>query len=81
MTDTDQHADSLHFSTDIKPLFRDLDRNSMVKVFDLWNHADVVAHQDATVHALESGSMPCDGPWPAAQVATVKRWIAEGSRP
>jgi hypothetical protein len=79
---TEPHdAAVLHFSTDIRPLFRDLDRNSMVGAFDLWDHADVVAHQDAILAALERGAMPCDGAWPAADVAVLRRWIAEGSKP
>ncbi|GAA2069723.1 hypothetical protein [Microbacterium hatanonis] len=81
MKDADHQPAPLRFSTDIKPLFRELDRNSMVKVFDLWNYSDVAEHQDAIVHSLESGAMPCDGTWPAAQVAKIKRWIAEGSQP
>jgi hypothetical protein len=81
MTDSNQQSAALHFSTDIKPLFREFDRNSMIKAFDLWNHADVVAHQDAILHAVESGAMPCNGAWSATQVSTLKRWIAEGSKP
>lgn len=81
MTDVDREPAPLEFSTDIKPLFRELDRNSMLKVFDLWNYRDVVAHQDAILHSLESGVMPCDAPWPATRVAVIKRWITEGSKP
>ena len=81
MTASQEDTTALQFSTDIKPLFRDLDRGSMLKAFDLWNYSDVVAHQDAIVHALESGGMPCDGAWPAARVAVLKRWISEGSQP
>jgi hypothetical protein len=81
MTDQTATPAPLQFSTDVKPLFRDFDRNSMLKAFDLWNYSDVVAHQDAIVHAVESGKMPCDGAWPADQVAVMKRWIAEGSKP
>ena len=81
MTDADEQPAHPQFATDIKPLFRDLDRNSMIKAFDLWNYPDVVAHQDAILHALESGAMPCDGAWPANQVAILKRWITEGSKP
>jgi len=81
MTDPQEDTTVLHFSTDIKPLFRELDRSSMIKAFDLWNYPDVVAHQEAILHALESGGMPCDGAWPAARVAILERWIAEGSQP
>ena len=81
MTDAREPQADLHFSTDIKPLFRDFDRNSMIKAFDLWNYPDVVAHQDAILHAVQSGGMPCDGAWPATQVDVLERWIAEGSKP
>jgi hypothetical protein len=81
MTDTHAQPAPLTFSTDIKPLFRDFDRSSMVNVFDLWKYDDVVAHQDAIAHSLESGAMPCDGAWPAARVDVFKRWITEGSKP
>jgi hypothetical protein len=81
MTDAPAQRAPLQFSIDVKPLFRDFDRNSMLKAFDLWNYPDVVTHQDAILHAVESGAMPCDGAWPAARVAIVRRWIAEGSKP
>lgn len=69
------------YGADIKPLFRELDRNSMVDHFDLWSYDDVVSNQDAILGHLVSGSMPCDGPWPDANVALLRRWIDEGSRP
>ncbi|KQQ03574.1 MULTISPECIES: hypothetical protein [unclassified Rathayibacter] len=81
MIDSDEGTAALHFATDITPLFRDFDRNSMVTAFDLWDYSDVVAHQDAILSAVESGAMPCDGAWPSARVAVLKRWIAEGSKP
>ena len=81
MTDSHDDPAAVTFSADIKPLFREFDRNSMIKVFDLWKHTDVVAHQTPILLQLECGTMPCDGAWPAEQVETFKRWIAEGSRP
>lgn len=81
MTDTPTPSAPLTFSTDIKPLFREFDRSSMVTVFDLWKYDDVVAHQDAIAHSLASGAMPCDGAWPSARVDVFTRWIAEGSKP
>jgi hypothetical protein len=27
---------------------------------------------------LQAGSMPCDGAWPAAQVAVFAKWVAVG---
>jgi hypothetical protein len=82
MTDQQDAAGAeLSFEQDIRPLFRDKDRSSMLRAFDLWSYSEVLAHQDAIAGQLRSGSMPCDGAWPAAQVAVFERWIAEGSRP
>ena len=75
------HGSAVGYGADIKPLFRDLDRNSMLDHFDLWNYDDVVSNQDAILGHLVSGSMPCDGPWPESDVALLRRWIDEGSHP
>jgi hypothetical protein len=77
MTATDPGG-TLSFARDIKPLFRDKDRDSMLKAFDLFDYADVSGHADAIVGALRSGKMPCDGAWPAAQVDTFQRWMDLG---
>ena len=68
------------FETDIKPLFRPKDRESMQRAFDLWSPGDVSQHADAILGRLQAGSMPCDGAWPDAQVALFRRW-AEGGKP
>jgi hypothetical protein len=78
---TGDSAQALSFERDIRPLFRDKDRNSMLKAFDLWSFADVVAHQDAILGQVRAGSMPCDGAWPAGNVSTLADWIAQGSQP
>lgn len=72
---------TVSFAADIRPLFREKDRESMLKAFDLWEYDDVVSHQDAIVKALAGGSMPCDGAWSADQVALLQRWVAGGSQP
>jgi hypothetical protein len=77
----DAPSSDARYSADIKPLFRELDRNSMLESFDLWNYDDVVSNQDAILGHLVAGSMPCDGPWPDADIALLRRWIAEGSQP
>ncbi|MDQ1551914.1 MAG: hypothetical protein QOD50_1336 [Actinomycetota bacterium] len=68
------------FETDIKPLFREGDRESMESHFDLWSHDDVSENADAILARLQEGSMPCDGAWPEAQVELFRRW-AEGGKP
>jgi len=77
VTQTDEGG-PLSFSRDIKPLFREKDRDSMRFAFDLFDYADVAANADAIVGALRSGKMPCDGAWAADQVATFQRWIDAG---
>ena len=77
----DESAQPLSFERDIRPLFRDKDRTSMLRAFDLWSFADVVVHQDAILNAVRAGKMPCDGAWPAPEVATLASWIAGGSQP
>jgi hypothetical protein len=70
---------TIGFDADIKPLFREKDRTSMLKAFDLWNYVDVVAHAQAILAAIASGKMPCDGAWPADKVETLRRWIDGGT--
>ena len=68
------------FETDIKPLFNDRDRSSMLSAFDLWAYDDVSGNADAILQAVSSGSMPCYGQWPADQVDLLRRWV-EGGKP
>jgi hypothetical protein len=72
-------ADAPGFEKDIKPLFRSKDRESMKKAFDLWDYDDVVKHAAAILAAVDSGKMPCDGPWPQETVQLVDRWIKAGT--
>jgi hypothetical protein len=66
------------FAQDIKPLFRDKDRNSMLQAFDLFDYEDVVEHADAILGSLRSGQMPCDGAWPDAQLDKLQQWVDAG---
>lgn len=77
----DEPAAPLSFERDIRPLFRDKDRTSMLRAFDLWSLADVVAHQDAILDQVRGGHMPCDGAWPQQDVSLLARWAAQGSPP
>jgi hypothetical protein len=72
---------ALSFERDIKPLFREKDRTSMTKAFDLWSLPDVTAHGQAILGRLREGTMPCDGAWPAAKVDTFANWLAAGAQP
>jgi hypothetical protein len=71
-------AEPVSFERDVKPLFRERDRGSMSSHFDLWSYDDVSANSDAILDVLESGSMPCDGPWDPDRVETIRRWVQEG---
>jgi hypothetical protein len=66
------------FDKDIRPLFRELDVNSMRRMFDLSKYEDVKTHAEQIYHAVDAGSMPCDGRWTADQVALLRSWIDEG---
>ena len=66
------------FEAHIKPLFRERDRRAMLFAFDLWSYEDVHQHSDAIFARLRSGTMPCDGAWPEAQVHAFQRWIDAG---
>jgi hypothetical protein len=71
----------LSFERDVRPMFREKDRDSMLKAFDLWSYSDVQAHRDAILERLRNGTMPCDGAWPPEHVAVFQRWMASGSAP
>ena len=75
MSGTDEPAG---FETQIKPMFRERDRESMQWAFDLWSYDDVSEHADAILDRLEAGTMPCDGAWPQAQVDLFRGWAERG---
>jgi CDGSH-type Zn-finger protein/truncated hemoglobin YjbI len=66
------------FEAHIKPLFRDKDRQSMSRAFDLWSADDVRTHSAAILARVADGTMPCDGAWPQDWVATFRRWTESG---
>jgi hypothetical protein len=67
------------YAADIKPLFRERDRGSMLSHFDLWSYEDVVHHKDAILDRLAAGDMPCDGSWPAERIEIFRGWVASGT--
>ncbi len=67
------------FAKDIKPLFREKDRTSMLARFDLWSSQDVRDNAAAILDALQAGTMPCDGQWSARDIDLFARWIAGGA--
>ena len=66
------------FAVDIKPLFRERDRQAMTFMFDLWDHEDVKTNADRILAAISEGEMPFDGAWPTERVDLVRRWIEGG---
>jgi hypothetical protein len=70
---------SLSYAADIKPLFREGDRDSMRFAFDLWSYDDVSSHATAILDRLEEGTMPCDNAWPDDRVDLFRRWLAQGT--
>jgi hypothetical protein len=66
------------FDQEIKPLFRERDRESMEFKFDLWSYDDVSTNAGAILHRLDAGTMPCDGAWPKDQVELFRRWVETG---
>jgi hypothetical protein len=71
-------AERVSFETDVKPLFRESDRGAMKWAFDLWSYGDVKTNAEAILERLAAGTMPCDGTWPAQQVAIFRRWVEAG---
>ena len=69
------------FDEDIKPLFREEDRQRMDWAFDLWDYEAVKENSDTILERLEAGDMPCDGAWPDEDVAKFRAWIDAGMAP
>jgi len=69
------------FADDVRPLFRESDREAMEFAFDLWSHEDVSENAGDILERLQDGSMPCDAPWPGDQIALFEQWIAVGMPP
>lgn len=74
---------ALSFAADIRKLFRDTPDVDSMKDFglDLSSYEQVKKQAAKIYETLENGSMPCDGPWPAEQVALFKQWMDEGMAP
>lgn len=74
---------AISFATDIRPLFRQRDIDSMRRAagFDLSSYDDVSARADGIIARLKGGDMPCDGAWPQAHVQLFADWIGAGKLP
>jgi hypothetical protein len=68
----------ISFERDIRPLFREGDRESMEFAFDLWSRDEVAEHSEEILERLRDGTMPCDSPWADEQVALFQSWVDAG---
>jgi hypothetical protein len=68
------------FDHDVKKLFRQKDRDCMLRKrgFDLWKYADVKQWADKILSQVQSGDMPPDGAWPQNDIEVFKQWIDGG---
>jgi hypothetical protein len=67
--------EAIRFDDHIRPLFRPLDRNSMLFAFDLWKEVDLIKHGEQILLRLRAGTMPYDGAWPMNKIALFERWV------
>lgn len=68
------------FELHIRPLFRALDREHMLSMFDLWRYEDVASHVDSILNRVgaDMPTLATGGPWPEEWVALLQRWRNEG---
>ena len=71
----------LSFAQDVRPLFRDKDRNRMLFMFDLFVYDDVKANAVDILDVVSAGRMPCDVPWDSSKIAIFKKWMDDGLLP
>jgi hypothetical protein len=71
-------SEPISFEQQIKPLFRETDRESMISSFDLWSYDDVAGQSDGILARLRDGSMPCDGAWTEERIALFEGWVSSG---
>jgi hypothetical protein len=74
---------SISFAADIRPLFRDSPDIDTMQGYglNLSSYEDVKTRAAEIYETLESGSMPCDEPWPKARIARFKQWMDDGMNP
>jgi uncharacterized protein YukE len=72
------NGNSPSFATDVQPLFRERDRESMKFAFDLSSYDDVRQNAEGILARLQDGSMPCDGAWPSESIEVFRRWVEGG---
>ena len=77
--------DTRGFASDVRPLFRDKDIQSMRFAFDLSSYDDVKTNARDIYSAVSVVSssfvMPCDGRWPPGPILVFKQWMDQGQLP
>src|SRR4051812_45734982 len=74
--ETVEKADKeITFYQDIKPLFTNDDRISMMKDFDLYKYSDVCDNAERIYSCLKSGRMLPDHKWSKENVNKFRGWI------
>lgn len=72
---------AVSYTANIRPLFRDGDIKCMKAAGVLLDDAawmSVPANAQHVLHAVSSGKMPPDAPWPEERVALLQQWIEAG---
>ena len=72
---------AVSFAADIRPLFREGDIECMKPAgvhLDDAAWMSVHANAQRVLHAVSSGKMPPDSPWPKERVALLQQWIDGG---
>jgi hypothetical protein len=64
---------------DIKPMFREWDREEMLYLFDLWSYQEVRENAEGIYNRVADGTMPCDAPWPQERIDLFGAWVSAGS--
>src|SRR5688500_17262186 len=68
------------FELHILPMIRLIDREHMIRMFDLYDYDQVVAHAEAFADrvAVDMPPVTSGGPWPQEWVALFRRWMTTG---
>jgi hypothetical protein len=73
------HSSEPTWEQDIKPMFREWDREEMLYLFDLWSYQEVRENAEGIYNRVADGTMPCDAPWPQERIDLFGAWVAAGS--
>lgn len=69
--------DRLRFDRDIRPLFREGDRDAMKWAFDLWDENEVWTNRTEILDRIRAGEMPCDDRWPDGHIRLFELWTGQ----